>query len=143
MAIVYLIVRNKDDRAAIGRILSRRGFEVEIYRDIDEFLAEDGRPAGCVIVDLEPCCAAVGVMSQINAMREPMPTIVLSPSAVVRSAVRAMKEGAVNFLVRPIDMDALLASVGVAVELSRARSAQARRRQELAEKFQSSERAGA
>jgi two-component system response regulator FixJ len=137
MSTVYVIAEEPAARSALVSLLSREGHETACFRSISAFLSElPGDPSGCVIVDLQPPCATVGAMPQLQAMCEPMPTIVLSPAADVAFAVRAMKEGAIDFLEKPVDAARLSASVSFALAKSAARLERARRKQELRARFE-------
>src|SRR5262249_21397403 len=52
--------------------------------------------------------------------RDEMPIIIMTGHANVPKSVRAMKAGAVEFLMKPVDDQILLAAIGAALERSRA-----------------------
>ncbi len=132
--IVYLIA-GQGERDAIATLLSDQVSEIRPYADVSAFLAEALlEPPGCILVDMQP--SDVAVMRELRTIRT-LPIIVLSSRANVALAVRAMKEGAADFLQKPIDPEKLRAAVRAALDESRALLERARRKQELLERFES------
>lgn len=135
MQIVYLIA-GQGERDAIHAPLSAESFRVEYCADVEAFCAvPDIDPSGCILLD--PPAEAVAPLARLQAIREPLPIIVLSDSADVALAVRAMKEGASDVVQKPIDPAQLRAAVSVALEKSRARVELAQRKKELYARFRS------
>ncbi len=133
--IVYLIA-GQGERDAIATLLSDQAYEIKSYPDVAAFLAEaELEPVGCILADLQ--LTDVSLMRRLRSIRRPLPIILLSSRANVTLAVRAMKEGAADFLQKPIDPHALRASVRSALEDSRTRLERARRKQELLARFKS------
>lgn len=118
-------------------MLESEGFDVRKFGDFSDFLREaDPDKCGCVIVDLEAPNAASGTAPPLLLAAEaPLPTIVMSPKADVALAVRAMKEGAFDFLEKPVERSALLAAVNAALATSRTQLARVRCMQELRARF--------
>ncbi len=119
--IVFLI--EEDTRVAASLELSIRseGWQAETFGSSQDFLA---RPRPCV-----PNCLILtvsqanpnGFEMQRRIAREcaEMPIIVISSFDDIPTAVRAMKAGAFDFLVKPCSRDALLAAVRQSLECSR------------------------
>ncbi|HEX8031354.1 MAG TPA: response regulator [Vicinamibacterales bacterium] len=105
-----------DDAAvlkALTRLLRSHGFQVESFAAADAFLA---RPAfdgpACLILDLRmPDIGGLGVQEALLGRGIEMPIIFLSGHGDVPTAARAMREGALDFLVKPVDEVALLESL--------------------------------
>ena len=85
--------------------------------------------AGCVILDLRmPGASGTDVQQQLPGGPGELPVIFLSGHGDVPDSVRAMKQGAVDFLTKPVDGDVLLAAIGPALERhAAARAARAER----------------
>ena len=116
---------------SLGRLLRSAGFTVRTYPSPQAFLAQ-GRDAspGCVVLDLSmPGVSGLELQQALAASPDPQPVIFISGRGDVPSSVKAMKAGAVDFLVKPFDEHALLAAVQAAVEKDRAARAM---REELA-----------
>lgn len=131
-AVVHVIAEDERDRAAFSALLAEEGLASSGFRDAASFLvAVDADSAGCVIIDLQAPGAEGGALLLRAALQAQVPAIVVSPRPNVALAVRAMKEGAVDVLPKPVERDALLAAVRAALAGGRARRERARRAQEL------------
>lgn len=116
----------------LARVLRGNGFVVEAFASAAEFLARplhDG-PA-CVLLDLRmPGIDGLDVQDALTTRGVSFPIVFFSGHGDVPSAARAMRQGAVDFLVKPLDEAPLLDAV-----------ARARMRGTIAHERQQSERA--
>jgi FixJ family two-component response regulator len=118
---VYIV----DDDARVGEALSTllraNGKNVRIFtsgRDFLDFERKDS--CACLILDLKmPELNGLEVQKLISADTT-IPVIFITGRGDIPSTVRAMKGGAVDFLTKPIDEAALLASIERALEQDRA-----------------------
>lgn len=110
------------------RILSLAGYRPVAFDHPRTFLASEPFPAtGCVLLDLRmPDLSGLDLQLAIKERGSRLGVVFLSGSADVRSSVAAMKGGAVDFLLKPIDPEELLAAVGRAVRHSLAAHAEHR-----------------
>jgi RNA polymerase sigma factor (sigma-70 family) len=102
-------------RQTVSGMLWSSGYCVQSYAGITQFLSRElSASAACLILDLSGP-SLEGVLS-----RKPryIPAIVFGGSSDVKTAVRAMKSGAVDFLVKPIDEEELLSAVESALTAS-------------------------
>ena len=61
-----------------------------------------------VITDLRmPAMDGLGLLAALRAQHSDVPVMVITAHGTVETAVRAMKEGAVDYLLRPFDVDVL------------------------------------
>ena len=111
--IVYLV----DDDPSFLRALSRRlraaDYRVETFASGEEFLkGELSEAAGCAVLDLQmPGLGGLELQKSLARAEEPLPVIFLTGHGDVCSSVRAMKDGAVDFLTKPVQGDQLLDAV--------------------------------
>jgi FixJ family two-component response regulator len=98
-------------------LLTVNNYTVETFASAEEFLAAVSLDrAGCLVADIR-----MSGMSGIELQREltrrglPIPTVIITGHGDVPLAVAALKAGAVDFLEKPFDSDALLASVAEAM----------------------------
>jgi FixJ family two-component response regulator len=119
--LVYIV----DDEANVGEALSTllraNGKRVRLFTSGQDFLVFTRRDScACVILDLKmPGLSGLEVQRLISA-KNSIPVIFLTGRGDIPSTVRAMKGGAVDFLTKPVDEGALLASVERALRLDRA-----------------------
>ena len=110
--LVYIV----DDEANVGEALSTllraNGKRVQIFtsgRDFLDFFRRDS--CACLILDLEmPGLGGLEVQKLMSA-KTSIPVIFLTGRGDIPSTVRAMRGGAVDFLTKPVDEEALLTSI--------------------------------
>ncbi len=106
-----LIVEDRDSlRTMLRRTLESRGHLVLEARDQDEaeLQLRQGAPA-LVLSDLRlPSGDGFGVLRAAKDADPEMPVVVMTAYGGVQDAVAAMKQGALDFLAKPVDPDHLL-----------------------------------
>ena len=110
-----------DDDPAVCRALQfavkTAGMNVEIYIEGHEFL-ENLAPhsAGCVVLDVRmPGMSGLDLQAVLTARKVQMPVIMLTGHGDVPMAVRALKQGAFDFLEKPVDNAVLLECIRRAI----------------------------
>ena len=109
-------------RRSISRLLNAAGFVVVAFGSAEEFLAQyDPQTSGCLVLDLGmPTLDGLELQRILTKAGSLLPIIFLTGAGDIPSSVRAMKEGASDFLTKPVNDEELLAAVGVAIEKNRA-----------------------
>jgi FixJ family two-component response regulator len=120
--IVFVVDDDISVRESLESLIRFVGWQPETFASAEEFLARP-RP-------LVPCCLVLDVsLPDLNGLelqkliatdRSDMPIIFITGHGDVPMTVQAMKAGAVEFLTKPIDDDALLSAIRHAVERSSA-----------------------
>jgi FixJ family two-component response regulator len=110
---VFVVDDDPDVLPALKRMLSANGFAVEAFNSATKFLDRppyDG--VGCLVLDLlMPGLNGLDVQDAMTKRGISMPIIFLSAQGDVPSTARAMREGAVDFLVKPVDEGQLLDAI--------------------------------
>lgn len=118
-AVVHVIDDDVAVRGAVARPLAASGYEVRQYGSGGEYLLSppDERP-GCLLLDLSGLGGGGLALQDALRWHPPYakPVIFLCGEADVRSSVQAIKSGACDVLVKPVDRTALLSAVGQALE---------------------------
>lgn len=85
---------------SISRLLRASGFAVKAFSSASELLAGcDADAPGCVLADLQmPGMNGFDLQSALAQRANPMPILFLTGHGDIPSSVRAMREGAVDFL---------------------------------------------
>jgi two-component system, LuxR family, response regulator FixJ len=123
--VVYVVDDDTELREYMRWLLEPAGWRVETYGDPNEFLAAY-RDAGaaCVVTDVcMPGLSGLDLQRELAERGIDLPVILISAYANVPNVVRAMREGALDFLEKPFDGETLLGRVREAL----ARSDKARR----------------
>jgi len=110
-----------DDEAfmllALSGTLRSAGYTVETFERPDALLARlSAEDHGCVVLDLQmPGLNGLELQRALSERGVAMPLVFVSGRADVPAAVAAMKQGAVDFLSKPVDPKELLAVVARAL----------------------------
>lgn len=118
-AVVFVVDDDPSVLKALSRLLAAHGYEVRAASSPVDFLGDhDSDVPGCAIVDVSmPELNGLELQAAMKASGETTrPIIFITGSSDIPTSVRAMKEGAVDFLTKPIDEAALLAAVASAIE---------------------------
>ena len=110
---IHLVDDEESIRKSAGFMLKTSGFIVESYASGIAFLkvVKSVEP-GCILLDVRmPEMDGLEVQETLTERGITMPVIVLTGHGDVSIAVRAMKAGAVDFLEKPFEKAALLASI--------------------------------
>jgi FixJ family two-component response regulator len=111
--LVHVVDDDPSFLKAVARLLGAAGYTVKQYRSAAEFLAQ--RPPetpGCVLADLRmPELSGLELQRVLAASTDPLPVVFLSAYVDIPSTVRAMKQGAEDFLTKQGPKEALLSAV--------------------------------
>jgi len=116
-----------DDDARMRRVLQilahKIGLESTAAASADEALAAfRAEQSDLVVTDLKmPDRSGIDLLRDLREIDAEVPVIVLTAHGTVPTAVEAMKLGAVDYLQKPFDVDALEMVIGRALDLSRFR----------------------
>lgn len=115
---VHLVDDDEWVRNAVGRLLRSRGFHVSLHADAESFLdAYDPGAAGCIVLDVAmPGLDGPGLQQRLVDQGDPMPIVYLTGSGDVPMCAAAMRNGAVDFLTKPVDEEELVRAVTMALQ---------------------------
>ncbi len=110
---VYLVDDDAAVRQALSLLLSTVGLEVTAFADPQAFLARiDGLAPGCLVLDIRmPVISGLKLQEKLNARGVDLPTIVISGHGDIEACRRAFRNGAVDFLSKPIDEQDLIDAI--------------------------------
>jgi len=114
-ATIHIIDDDSAMRESLSLMLTIEGYTVRTHESARTFLDAVGQDeSGCVVTDVRmPEISGIDLLTtmKMKERRVSMPIIVITGHADIQLAVQAMKQGAFDFLEKPFDGDALLASV--------------------------------
>lgn len=137
---VHLVDDDMSLRTALERLLRAAGHEVRGYASVAEFLlAIDSRLDGCLLLDVRMPGGPSGIELHQALLRrgETLPVIFLTGHGDIPMGVRAIKDGAFDFLTKPVKSEDLLRAVGQALETSRELKARQSEREDTQDRFHS------
>jgi FixJ family two-component response regulator len=113
---VFLVDDDEAVLKSVGRLLRSNGVRVLPFNSSAEFLrAVTQSTPGCILLDFGmPDFNGLEVQRRLGASGCAQPVIFLTGQADIPITVEAMKGGAIDFLTKPVDEAALLASVKTA-----------------------------
>ena len=118
---VILVEDDEDVRAGSAQSLELAGFTVHAFRSV-----EDARPRiastsrAVVLSDVKlPGMSGIAWMQEIRSLEPDLPVILVTGHGDIAMAVRAMRDGAYDFLAKPFSADHLVAVVRRAADKRR------------------------
>ncbi len=117
-----LLVDDDDElRRAIGRVLRREGFNVELCADGPAATeALDRKRFDAVLSDVSMAgMNGVDLLRHIRVSDVDLPVVLLSGGADAATAIRAIEYGVYRYLLKPVDADKLVATIDKAILLYR------------------------
>ena len=133
--VVHVVDDDASFLVALARLLRAAGYTVRTFASAAEFLAQRGDAAGCVVADLRmPGMDGLDLQQALLRGANGLPVVFLSGEGDIPTTVRAMRQGAEDFLTKTASKEDLLAAVDRALardarqraEASQLRTLQAR-----------------
>jgi FixJ family two-component response regulator len=119
-SIVYVLDDDYRVREALTGLLSSVGFRVEVFASAADYLKfkKPDSPA-CLVLDLQlPGMSGLDLQREIAGTDAPA-IVFVTGHGDVPSSVRAMKAGAIEFLLKPFDDQELLQAIDAAIAQDR------------------------
>ncbi|RNG38382.1 response regulator transcription factor [Streptomyces botrytidirepellens] len=121
--LVYILDDDEELSESLAWLLESVGIRSERFQDARAFLRsyDRDRPA-CLILDVRmPELSGFDVQQLLNETGAPLPVVFVSAHGDIRMSVRAMQNGAVDFLEKPYDPQHMLDVVQAALRTARER----------------------
>ena len=122
-ATVFVVDDDASMRRSLDTLLRSVGLDVHLFSSAQEFMqAERADAPGCLVLDVRlPGMSGLAFQQELAKAGIALPVIFITGHGDVPMTVRAMKAGAVEFLTKPFDDQALLDAIDAAIERDRAR----------------------
>jgi FixJ family two-component response regulator len=134
--VIYLVTDDSKFRERHSELLPPLKVDVVGFGSAEEYLDHVlSDAASCLILDLQlPGIGGLGLQRRLANETSP-PIIFISGLADVSAAVRAIKAGAIEFLTKPVDEEALVAAISAAFVFDRERRQRHAKLSKLRERF--------
>jgi FixJ family two-component response regulator len=105
-------------RTAVQGLLKSVGWPAQSFASAEEFLQSgQQRQTACLIADIRmPGMSGLELQARLNADHCKIPTIFITAHGDTKMRMQALRAGAVEFLAKPFNDEALLESVRAALE---------------------------
>lgn len=115
---VYIVDDDDAIRDSLRMLFAALKIDVETFASAAAFLAAYRRDwSGCIILDIRmPGMSGLALQEELGKRRIALPVIFLSGHADVPIAVRALKQGAHDFIEKPLEAETLVPAVLAALE---------------------------
>ena len=116
--IVAVVDDDESIRTALKELLRSAGLSALVFASAEDFLKSgQQRQTACLITDIRmPGMSGLELQAKLNADRCRIPTIFITAHGDEKMRMRALRAGAVEFLAKPFDDEALLERVRTALE---------------------------
>jgi FixJ family two-component response regulator len=116
--LVAIVDDDDSMRDALQGLLKAVGLPAQAFASAEEFLKSgQHRQTACLITDIRmPGMSGLELQAQLNAEHCRIPTIFITAHGDAKLRMQALRAGAVEFLAKPFDDEALLESVRGALQ---------------------------
>jgi two-component system, LuxR family, response regulator FixJ len=136
LPVVHVVDDDASFLVALARLLKASGYAVQTYASAADFLAKLGNGAGCVITDLRmPGMDGLDLQQALVRGANLLPVVFLTGEGDIPTTVRAMRQGAEDFLTKRAPKEDLLAAVAQAIARNACLRAESARRNALQARF--------
>lgn len=114
---LFIIDDDASVRKSLQRLLQAHQYQVETFACAEDYLCRENYTGiGAIILDLSmPGLGGIDLQARLLDSGSRLPIIFLTGHGDIHDSVTAMKQGAENFLTKPVDEKQLLASVHTAL----------------------------
>jgi FixJ family two-component response regulator len=116
--VVAIVDDDEEVRVALGGLLRSAGLTARAFESAEEFInsGQKGQTA-CLIADIRmPGMSGLELQAKLNAEGCRIPIIFITAHGDARMRMQALRAGAVEFMAKPFDDEALLETVRAALE---------------------------
>jgi FixJ family two-component response regulator len=134
---VLIIEDDVELRNSLGRLLRSVGLDAQLFGSVSEFLKSDPLDGpSCLVLDVRlPGQGGLNFQRELAAANREIPIVFITAHGDIRMSVQAMKDGAIEFLTKPLRDDELLDAVQLGLARDRARRESVKALAALRERF--------
>jgi FixJ family two-component response regulator len=112
--LVYLVDDDAAVRKGLARLIASAGYRVATFDSARAFLERGGAGAdpACLVLDVQmPDLNGLDLQRELSGADSIMPIVFVTGHGDIPMSVRAMKAGAADFLIKPVDETELLGAI--------------------------------
>ena len=114
--IITVVDDDPSVRKALGRLIKTAGYDAEAYASAEDFL-DSSAPEGsdCLILDVHlPGMSGLELQAELSRSHHRCPIVFISAFSDENARDEAVRNGAIEFLPKPLDSEVLLNIIGQA-----------------------------
>ncbi len=118
MAVIRIVDDDPEMLASLEFLLQASGWRTVSYSSAQDFLKQDNPLVpGCLLLDVRmPEISGLELQDRLHWKAYSLPIVFMTAHGDIDMAVKAVKNGAIDFITKPIDDERLLAAVSAAVD---------------------------
>lgn len=134
---VFVVDDDAGIRDALSLLISLRGLRAQVFASAEDFLATyQPQWRGCLLADLQmPGMSGLELQAELKARGHTLPVVVLTAHGDVATTRAALKNGALDFLEKPVDDAVLIDVLGNAIRVDAERHTAQQARSATAERL--------
>jgi RNA polymerase sigma factor (sigma-70 family) len=135
---VFVVDDDAPVRDSLSLLISLKGLRASVFASADDFLkVYDPEWRGCLLTDLQmPGIGGLELQSILRERQIALPVVVLTAHGDVVNTRMALKNGAVDFLEKPVDDDVLVDVLQNAIRIDAERHHSRMEQQNVAERLE-------
>lgn len=136
---IYVVDDDPELLGVIARLLELEGLEHQLFNSAEEFLAvSEYQPNSCLVLDNHmPEFTGLEVQNELVARKASLPIVFISGDSTTQDVVRAVKNGAYQFLQKPFKRAQLVSSIREAINEQKILDAEQEEKHERKQKIAS------
>lgn len=136
---VFVVDDEPDVRAALRLLIKSVGYVVECFESADQFFNQfEPDRKGCLILDVRmPGMSGMDLQEKLSSINALLPIIMISGHGEIPMAVKAVQNGAIDFLQKPFSDQQLLDRISLAMEIDTKRHSEHGIKQDAQKKYDS------
>lgn len=121
LPLVFVVDDDDSVRKAIARLLASAGYASETFDGPERFLVRPPHDGpSCLVLDLQmPGMTGLELQARLNRAGHALPVVFVTGHGDIPTSVRAMRQGALDFLSKPFTSEQLLGAVAEALARDR------------------------
>ncbi len=137
--VVYIVDDDNGMRTSLAWLLESVGVKSEGFANAADFLqAFDANAPACLVLDVRmPETSGFDVQAELNARGATLPIIFVSGHGDIPMSVRALQNGAIDFVEKPYNSQQMLERIQRAMKLATQRHAADQKHRELRQRIES------
>jgi FixJ family two-component response regulator len=138
-SVVFIVDDDVSVRESLELLVRNENWKPKTFASAQDFLKHPRTPVpSCLVLDISlPGLTGLDLQKQLALEHVDIPIIFITAYGDVSKSVQAMKAGALEFLTKPVDHNALISAIRKALERSRIALAQEAEMQELRARYSS------